>query len=71
MWLGLLVLQRFRGVDTAPLPALERGAIMEWLTDNPIANMYGSHFLLLYGIVIVATTILFAMSPGPRRGGGD
>ena len=28
---------------------------MDWLTDNPIANMYGPHFLLLYAIVIVVT----------------
>ncbi len=26
---------------------------MDWLTDNAIANMYGPHFLLLYGIVIL------------------
>ena len=29
--------------------------MMSWLTDNPVANMYGPHFLLLYGTVIVLT----------------
>ena len=29
--------------------------MMDWLADNPIANMYGPHFLVLYGIVIVVT----------------
>lgn len=28
---------------------------MDWLTDNPIANMYGPHFLLFYGVVILLT----------------
>ena len=28
---------------------------MDWLTDNAIANMFGPHFLLLYGIVILLT----------------
>ncbi len=31
---------------------------MDWLTHNPIANMYGPHFLILYGIVIVLTLIV-------------
>ena len=31
---------------------------MNWLMDNPIANMYGPHFLLLYGIVIVLTLVI-------------
>ncbi len=29
--------------------------MMDWLADNPIANMYGPHFLILYGIVVVVT----------------
>lgn len=46
---------------------------MEWLTDNPIANMYGPQFLLLYGVVIVVTLVacwvLLAgrSRPGVRR----
>ncbi len=28
---------------------------MDWLSNNPVANMYGPHFLLLYGVVIVIT----------------
>ena len=28
---------------------------MEWLLNNPIANMYGPYFLLLYGVVNVLT----------------
>ena len=31
---------------------------MDWLTDNPIANMYGPQFLLLYGVVIVVTLVV-------------
>ncbi len=30
---------------------------MNWLIHNPIADMYGPHFLMLYGSVIVATLI--------------
>ena len=30
---------------------------MSWLTENPIATMYGPHFLVFYGIVIVLTLV--------------
>src|SRR3712207_6649261 len=30
---------------------------MSWLIHNPIGDMYGPHFLLLYGIVIIATLV--------------
>jgi hypothetical protein len=30
---------------------------MDWLADNPIANMYGPHFLLLYAAVNVITLV--------------
>ena len=30
---------------------------MEWLMDNPIANMYGPHFLLFYGAVCILTIL--------------
>jgi uncharacterized protein (TIGR04222 family) len=31
---------------------------MNWLMDNPIANMYGPQFLFLYGCVIVGTLVV-------------
>ena len=30
---------------------------MNWLTNNPIANMYGPQFLFLYGLVIAVTLV--------------
>ncbi len=30
---------------------------MDWLFDNPLANMYGPYFLLLYGLVILLSII--------------
>src|SRR5688572_33475134 len=30
---------------------------MDWLSNNPVANMYGPHFLLLYLTVILAVMV--------------
>jgi uncharacterized protein (TIGR04222 family) len=30
---------------------------MDWLTNNPVAGMYGPHFLVFYGIVIAITLL--------------
>lgn len=31
---------------------------MDWLMHNPVADMYGPHFLILYGSVIIATLMV-------------